>query len=65
VFDRAADSGLHLALAQFPRHMLAPFWPDVEFDVDRVTCLRSCLMKPEHEDRIGDITGILNASVGV
>jgi glutamate/tyrosine decarboxylase-like PLP-dependent enzyme len=65
VFDRAADSGLHLALAQFPRHMLAPFWPDVEFDVDRVTCLRSCLMKPEHEDRIGDITGILNACVGV
>jgi tyrosine decarboxylase/aspartate 1-decarboxylase len=28
--------------------LLQQHWPDVDFDQDRVTCLRSCLMKPEH-----------------
>ncbi len=58
-FDRAAELGLHLALAQLPRYMLAPFWAEVEFDEDRVTCLRSCLMKPLHASNIDAITGIL------
>lgn len=63
IFDRAASRGLHLALVRLPRHMLAPFWPDVEFDDDEVTCLRSCLMKPAHAARIDQITAILDACV--
>lgn len=59
LFDRAAERGLHLALAQLPRQMLAPFWAEVDFDEDRVTCLRSCLMKPAHADNIDAITRIL------
>lgn len=64
VFDRTAERGLHLALAQLPRELLAPFWPDVIFDQDRVTCLRSCLMKPVHADNIGAITAILGDCAG-
>lgn len=47
IFRRAADDDLHLALAKLPRHM---FKDDVfAWDSDTVTCLRSVLMKPEHD----------------
>lgn len=46
VFDRAAEGGLHLALAHLP----ARFFPGAEWaeNGETVTCLRSVLMKPEH-----------------
>jgi hypothetical protein len=34
--------------------MLEPTWP-VDWDQDQVSCLRSCLMKPEHLDWIDSI----------
>jgi glutamate/tyrosine decarboxylase-like PLP-dependent enzyme len=47
VFDRAAERGLHLALAHLPaRFFPGAAWPDSGSDT--VTCLRSVLMKPEH-----------------
>ncbi|WP_229740997.1 pyridoxal phosphate-dependent decarboxylase family protein [Silvibacterium dinghuense] len=49
VFDRAAQQDLHLALVQLP---VAFFGPDAfpgASATDTVTCLRSVLMKPEHE----------------
>ena len=50
IFDAAARRDLHLALADLP----AKFWQGtaVRFPTDdeRVTCLRSVLMKPEHRD---------------
>jgi glutamate/tyrosine decarboxylase-like PLP-dependent enzyme len=49
-FDAAAEQHLHLALIKIPSRLLASHWPQVSFDVDTVTCLRSCLMKPEHLD---------------
>ena len=58
VFDRAAAADLHLALVSFPSDLLRFRWSDVQFDSDAVTCLRSCLMKPEHLlwlDRIWEI----------
>lgn len=48
VFDAAAAHDLHLALTRFPRGLLQDWWPDIEWDEEQVTCLRACLMKPEH-----------------
>lgn len=61
VFERAAEQNLHLALIDLPAAMVRHFWPQLEVNSDIVTCLRSCLMKPEHLDWIGDIGGTLDA----
>jgi glutamate/tyrosine decarboxylase-like PLP-dependent enzyme len=69
IFDAAARRGLHLALADLPPALFAdaarakldrPPAPDRE----RVTALRSCLMKPEHVEWIDRIWTILDASAG-
>jgi glutamate/tyrosine decarboxylase-like PLP-dependent enzyme len=48
IFDRAAAHNLHLALVQLPR-----FWFETSSNLEgtsgTLTCLRSVLMKPEHE----------------
>ena len=54
VFDLCAKRDLHLALVQLP-HAWFGQSTDTESNGDPVTCLRSVLMKPEHEawlDRI-------------
>ncbi|MCF7982053.1 MAG: hypothetical protein K9K86_08710, partial [Pseudomonadales bacterium] len=54
----AAQRHLHLALITLPTSLLQQYWPEVVFDQPTVTCLRSCLMKPEHlawVDRIWEI----------
>jgi len=53
VFDRAAEGGLHLALAHLP----ARFFPGAEWagGGETVTCLRSVLMKPEHLSWVDEI----------
>jgi glutamate/tyrosine decarboxylase-like PLP-dependent enzyme len=53
VFEAAAREDLHLAVASFPRAMF-PHWP-LQWDTDRVACLRSSLMKPEHRAWIPEI----------
>ena len=51
VFDACAKRDLHLALVQLPRR-----WFEVSAPAgDLVTCLRSVLMKPEHEPWVGEI----------
>jgi len=50
VFDACAGAGLHLAVMRLPAQLLRAHWPQVAFDADAVTVLRSCLMKPEHLD---------------
>jgi tyrosine decarboxylase/aspartate 1-decarboxylase len=47
-FQKAADADLHLALANFPAQLVAGYWPGLQMNQPMVTCLRSCLMKPEH-----------------
>jgi glutamate/tyrosine decarboxylase-like PLP-dependent enzyme len=48
VFDRAAQQGLHLALAHLPaRFFPGAGWPQDQLS-GHVTALRSVLMKPEH-----------------
>ena len=62
IFDEAARRHLHLALTQLPRTLVAPHWPNLEWDEETVTCLRSCLMKPEHGDWLEAIMERLTAS---
>jgi glutamate/tyrosine decarboxylase-like PLP-dependent enzyme len=62
IFEEAAKDDLHLALAAVPGHIVAKYWPDLELDSESVMCLRSCLMKPEHQDWLGEITARLAAA---
>lgn len=48
VFQAAASRNLHLAVMSLPADLVRNRWPDVQFDADEVTCVRSVLMKPEH-----------------
>jgi len=54
-FQKAAENNLHLALAALPATLVAPYWPEVNMNDSTVTCLRSCLMKPEHLDWLPQI----------
>jgi glutamate/tyrosine decarboxylase-like PLP-dependent enzyme len=60
VFDAAAEKDLHLALVNIPSSIVAHYWPELEINRDSVTCLRSCLLKPEHLDWAGKIADILD-----
>ena len=62
VFDAAADRELHLALMELPTDMVASYAPEIAVDSETITCLRSVLMKPEHEDWVERITALLEAS---
>jgi len=59
VFQRAAERNLHLALIDLPASMVSHWWPDLVLNRDTVTCLRSCLMKPEHLDQVDEICATL------
>ena len=50
VYEAAAGHGLYLALVDYPAEWLRGHWPRVRFDRDAVSCLRACLVKPEHLD---------------
>lgn len=63
IFARAAGKNLHLALIELPAQMAKQYWPELEGEEQTITCLRSCLMKPEHIDWIDRIVSILEASV--
>jgi tyrosine decarboxylase/aspartate 1-decarboxylase len=60
IFEAAAKRNLHLAVAELPVH----FWDNnlgpMKRDRDRLTCLRSVLMKPEHYDWVERIWGLLS-----
>ena len=60
IFKIAASNNLHLAIFNYPAKLLKDSWQEVTMDVDPVTCLRSCLMKPEHLDWIDRIWKILS-----
>jgi tyrosine decarboxylase / aspartate 1-decarboxylase len=55
IFDAAAKNDLHLALATFPREMVEPASPVTEWDSENITCLRACVMKPEHLEWMPEI----------
>ena len=49
-FEAAAAENLHVAKFRYPASLLRGVWKDVDLDQPQVVCLRSCLMKPEHQD---------------
>lgn len=65
LFERAAERDLHLALIELPAQMLAARHPALAEHRGTVTCLRSCLMKPEHLDAVPEIASILDAALPI
>jgi len=67
IFEACATRNLHLALVQLPRSWFRSAGTDRDrIGSDTVTCLRSVLMKPEHEawlDRIWEILAVARAEV--
>ncbi len=63
IFDAAARRGLHLALIWLPvSYFPALEQPPDSVDGEKVLCLRSVLMKPEHREWLDRIWGILNVA---
>jgi tyrosine decarboxylase / aspartate 1-decarboxylase len=59
LFDTAAEENLHLAVAGLPAGLFRDAWP-IEWDTETVSCMRSCMMKPDHADWIDRIWAILD-----
>ena len=62
IFEEAARRDLHLALAELPAEFFDLAGAGMAPDRDRVTSLRSVLMKPEHREWIGRIWELLDQS---
>jgi hypothetical protein len=58
IFSACAARNLHLALVQLPQFWFGPS----DSNEEHVTCLRSVLMKPEHEAWLDRIWNELNAA---
>jgi len=63
IFEKAAAKNLHLALLNYPVRLLPAQWRRIKKDEAYVTCLRSCLMKPEHVDWVDEIWKIVTESM--
>jgi tyrosine decarboxylase/aspartate 1-decarboxylase len=61
IFALAADQELHLAMMEVPVELVSSCTPGMDIDAESVTCLRSVLMKPEHQDWLDRIMRILEA----
>ncbi|MES1261482.1 MAG: aminotransferase class I/II-fold pyridoxal phosphate-dependent enzyme [Acidobacteriota bacterium] len=62
IFDAAAHLQLHLAMTTVPVSFFAQAWPDLDKDRNGVLCLRSVMMKPEHEHWLDEIMQRLSAA---
>lgn len=62
LFMEAAKRELHLALIELPGELVRHHWPELVLNRDSVTCIRSCLMKPEHFAWIDDIWSVLESA---
>lgn len=60
IFDSTAEQNLHLALVTLPRHLVEPSSTIENWDQSEVTCLRACVMKPEHLEWMPKILQKLN-----
>ena len=63
IYRAALGRDLHLAVATFDAAVVARALPGAARDADRVACLRSCLMKPEHLAVVPEILRRLDESV--
>jgi hypothetical protein len=62
-FDLAASKNLHLSLATLPVTFF-DHHQGVDWDQEEITCVRSCLMKPEHLDWLDEIWTIIDGTAG-
>ncbi len=60
LFDQAAKNNLHLALLQLPANIWHQAWTELASTTEKITVLRSCLMKPEHLDWVDEIWKIID-----
>ncbi len=60
LFNTAATKGLHLAIADLPSKLFSSRCKNMTWDQEYISCLRSCLMKPEHLDWVDHIWQILD-----
>lgn len=58
-FHLAARHNLHLALITLPRRLVESHISCIDWDADEITCLRACVMKPEHLEWMSRILNIL------
>ncbi|MFN0158754.1 MAG: pyridoxal phosphate-dependent decarboxylase family protein [Bacteroidota bacterium] len=65
IFDEAAKRNLHLALADLPVEFFDLQSAGMQKDRERITCLRSVLMKPEQNDWVERIWGILDEATNL
>ena len=63
IFEKAASKNLHLALLNYPVRLLPKHWRAITKDEEYVTSLRSCLIKPEHEQWVDEIWEIVADSL--
>lgn len=61
-FAAAAREGLHLALANLPRSLAESARAVERWDAPQLTCLRACVMKPEHQAWLPEIVRRLDAA---
>ncbi len=61
-FSELASKDIHIAKAIIPRRMLEPHGIHIDWDQDHITCLRACLMKPEHEEWLDRIFTVLKTT---
>ncbi|MEQ9404838.1 MAG: aminotransferase class I/II-fold pyridoxal phosphate-dependent enzyme [Cyclobacteriaceae bacterium] len=61
LFKKAEENHLYLSLYKYPTSKL--HHPDFEINSEYLTCLRSSLMKPEHEEWLEEIWKRLTASL--
>ncbi|SBR45816.1 MULTISPECIES: pyridoxal phosphate-dependent decarboxylase family protein [unclassified Halomonas] len=63
LLQSCATQEIHLALFQVPKAMVSIRAPKLEWDIDHVTCLRACLMKPEHLNYLDEIWQRISAAM--
>jgi glutamate/tyrosine decarboxylase-like PLP-dependent enzyme len=63
-FENASHRDIHLALAKFPRSMCQAASPVEEWDAQELSCIRACVMKPEHLAWMSEITRRLSEVQG-
>jgi glutamate/tyrosine decarboxylase-like PLP-dependent enzyme len=62
IFRAAADRGLHLALIRMPLRYFPSLTAGLPSDQETVLCLRSVLMKPEHQKWVNAILDTLDGA---
>lgn len=62
LFVAAAEHDLHLAMIELPAGLVREYAPSIRVNSETITCLRSVLMKPEHNDWLDRIVDLLELS---